>query len=849
MKKFYVHLWLPHVIAVLIFLALSMAFFSPVIMEDKDLVQGDVTSVQGWGKDLKDYHKETGDYAFWSNTMFSGMPANYTYIPPTTNVFKHLSNIFRFGLPGLHVSILFIYMLGFYIFLLSIGCKPWLSIIGAIAYAFGSYNLIIIEAGHVNKGLAMATMAPIMGGIILCYRRKYLIGALVTLIFTGINIHYNHQQISYYILFMIVCLVVVYFIYAIREKKIKQFFIASAILAGVAILATFPAIGSLLPSMDYAKETMRGGAVLQTDPDGKKESSGLEVDYAFAWSYGKAETMTLLIPDFYGGVSKPFDKDSETYKQLMSNFRSGKISEQEINEYYRHTLQYWGDQPFTSGPVYAGAIVFFLFILGLFVVKGPEKWWLLAATILSILLSWGRNFAVFNEFLFYHLPLYNKFRTPSMALVIAGLTMATLAILALKEIIERRNDKDFKEKYFKPLYISGGITAGLCLFFALFAGSLLSFAAPGNANLPEWMSDSLRTDRLNLLAADAWRSLVFIILGFAAVWAFMKYKMKAAYLIAAVGVLILVDLWNVDRRYLNETHFVPKKKAKTILPTEADKIILQDVDPNFRVLNLASSTFNESQTSFFHKSIGGYSPAKLRRYQDMIDFHIGKEMNSIYSEIFATQGNLSYANPNRFPVLNMLNTKYVIVPVGNGNTIPIVNPHAFGNAWFVDSIRWVNSPDEEIQALFEINPRQTALIDIAWKDKLPNYNALEHVTDSEAYIVLSNYVNPGYLIYESSNSQPQLALFSEVFYKTWKAYINGEEVPLIRANYILRALPIPAGKHTIEFKNVDEVFNKAAKISLWSSIFVSLCMLALVALLILSHKRKNKKIVNIDKLK
>ena len=837
MKKFYVHLWLPHVIAILIFLVLSLVFFSPVVLEDKDLVQGDVTSVQGWGKDLRDFHKETGDYAFWSNTMFSGMSANYTFMPPTTNVFKHLSYIFRLGLPGLHVGILFIYMLGFYIFLLSIGCKPWLSILGAIAYAFGSYNLIIIEAGHVNKGLAMATMAPIMGGIILCFQKKYITGAMVTLIFTGIHIFYGHQQISYYVLIMIACLVVTFFIYAIFEKKIKEFFFASVILAGVAVLATLPAIGYLWPSMDYAKESMRGGAVLQTDPDGKKESSGLDVTYAFSWSYGKAETMTLLIPHFYGGVSKPFDKDSETYKQLMTKYRTGVVTEQEINQYYRQTLQYWGDQPFTSGPVYAGSIIFFLFILGLFVVKSPQKWWLLAATILSVLLSWGRHFAVFNEFLFYHLPLYNKFRTPSMALVIAGVTMATLAILALREVIEHRNDKDFKEIFLKPLYISGGITAGLCLLFALFGGSILS-AAPENTNLPDWLNDSLRIDRKNLLTTDSWRSFAFIALAFAVIWTFMKYKMRAAYVIAGLGILILVDLWNVDKRYLNESHFVPKKKAKAILPTEADKMILQDKDPNYRVLNLASNTFNESQTSYFHKSIGGYSPAKLRRYQDMIDFHLGDEMNNIYGEIFATQGNLNLADPGKFSILNMLNTKYLIVSVGNGNTVPVLNPHAFGNAWFVDSIRWVESPDEEIQALFDINPLQTAVMDITWKDKLPGYNVLEQTTDSDAYIILSNYANPGHLIYESSNFQPQLAVFSEVFFKTWKAYIDGEEIPLVRANYILRALPVPAGKHTIEFVCKDEVFNKAAKLSLWSSIFVGLCIGSLAVLIFYSYKRK-----------
>ena len=819
--KFYINLCIPHVIAILIFLTLSLVFFSPVVMDDKDLPQSDVTSAQAWGKDLRDYHAKTGEFAFWSNSMFSGMPANYTYMPKGTNVFKQLSKIFSLGLPIYHVGILFIYMLGFYIFLLSIGCKPWLSIVGAIAYAFGSYNLIIIEAGHVNKGLAMATMAPIIGGIILCYQRKFLIGALVTLIFTGINIFYNHQQISYYILLMIFCLVVVYFIYAMLEKRIKEFFLSSSILIVVAVLAVLPAIGSLWPSMDYTKETMRGGAVLQNNPDGQKESSGLDVDYAFQWSYGKAETMTLLLPNFYGGISRPFDKDSETYKKFMGNYRSGKISEQELNEYYRHTTQYWGDQPFTSGPVYAGAIVCFLFILGLFVLKGPEKWWLLAATILSILLSWGRNFAGFNEFLFHYLPLYNKFRTPSMALVIAGVTMTSVAILALKEIMEHRDDKNFKEKYLQPLYISGGITAGLCLLFALFGGSILSFATSESENFPEWLNAALWIDRKNLLTADAWRSFAFIALGFATIWAFLKYKMKATYLLACLSVLILVDLWSVDRRYLNDTHFLPKKRAKTILPTETDKFILQDTDPNYRVLNLTTSTFNESQTSYFHKSIGGYSPAKLRRYQDIIDHHFARGLN--------------------MRVLNMLNTRYVIVSTPQG-PMPQRNPDAMGNCWFVDTIKWVNSPDEEIVALSDFDPYTTAFVDVVWENKY-DYSNLSTEKDSLATIVLTDYKNPGNLFYESNLLKPKLAVFSEVFYKTWRVYIDGEEVPLIRANYILRALPVPEGKHTIEFKCVDEIYYKAATISLWSSIFVGLCIIVFVVLLILSYK---KKIVTVD---
>ena len=816
MKNDFLKKCIPHVIAVLVFLLFTVIYFSPYVFDGKDLVQGDVTNVQGWGKDLKDYHVENDDYAFWSNTMFSGMPAIHTYPPPANNIFHHIGKSLMLGMSHGHIGIVFLYLLGFYIFLLSIGCKPWLSLIGAIAYTFASYNFIIIEAGHVNKGLAMATMAPIIGGIILCYRKKYLWGILVTLIFTGINIYYNHQQITYYLLLIIIFIAIIYFIYAIKEKTLKDYFKSSAILLIMALLAALPAFGTLIPTIDYAKETMRGGAVLQNNPEGQKESTGLDVEYAFQWSYGKAETMTLLIPNFYGASSHyNLGKNSESYKVLRSSGQA--------NQFVRHAPTYWGTQPFTSGPVYAGAIICFLFILGLFIVKGPEKWWILAATILSILLSWGKNFAEFNEFLFYHLPLYNKFRVPSMALIMAGVTMAAMAILALKEIMEHKNDKNFKEAYLTPLYISGGITAGVCLIFALFGGTMFDFSAAADANYPEWLVSALQTDRKSMLTSDAWRSFAFIALAFAAIWAFIKYKMKASYLIACIGVLILVDLWSVDKRFLNDDNFVAAKKAKEILPTQADELILQDKDPNYRVMNLTVSTFNDSKTSYFHKSIGGYSPAKLRRYQDIIDYHFAKSMN--------------------MNVLNMLNTRYFIVPTDQGPQVQ-QNPEAMGNCWFVDTIKWVNSPDEEIVALYDFNPNTTAFIDKEWEN-MYDFSALSQDFDSTAVITLTNYKNPGNLIYQSNSTLPKLAMFSEVFYKTWKVFIDGEEVPLIRANYILRALPIPAGEHEIEFKCIDEVYNKAAKISLWASVFVGLCLLGIVVLLIIQYRKKKEEVIAI----
>jgi len=805
---------LPHIIAILIFLLLTCIYFSPIVFDNKGLPQGDVSQSQGWGKDGNDYVQKTGEPMFWSNQMFGGMPHNYTIANKNHNIFHIFENPLSLGLSKLHVGLVFLYLIGFYIFLISMGCSSWLSILGAIAYAFTSYNLIIIEAGHVNKGLVMATIAPIIGGVILTYRRKYLWGALVTLIFVGLNVMWNHQQISYYLILILACLAVTYFIYAIKEHTMKKFFIASFILVCVAGLAAIPSAGKLLPSMDYAKESMRGGAVLQNDAEGEKESSGLEKDYAYQWSYGKAETLTLLIPNMYGGSSHyNLGNNSECYKVLRGSGQG--------KQFCRYAPTYWGPQPFTSGPVYAGAIICFLFVLGLFVVKGPEKWWLLAATIISFILSWGGNFASVNNFLFDHLPLYNKFRTPSMALIIANFTMAATAALAIKELClyykEKNNNAGEKtteesKSILRYVYISAGITGGLCLLFALFGGSMFDFSSATDANFPDWLITALQTDRKAMLSADAWRSLFFIALAFVLIWCFLKFSFKTHYLVIALGVLILVDLWTVDRRFLNDDSFVKKEKALEHKPTPADEMILQDTDPDYRVLNLASNTFNESNTSYFHKSIGGYSPAKLRRYQDIIDYHFAKGINT--------------------HVLDMLNTRYIIVPGQDQAPMVQRNPNALGNAWFVDTLKWTSGPDEEIVAIKDFNPATTAFVDNCWKDNLKGLPDVTTTTDSGAYIRLTNYANPGNLIYESNNPDTKLAVFSEVYYKTWHAYIDGKEAPLVRVNYILRGLEVPAGKHTIEFKCIDDVFIQAQNISKAGNIAVGVVLVLLIAGLI-----------------
>lgn len=805
--------WLPHIAAILMFFAMTAIYFAPVF-QGKDLMQADAINSQGWGKDLRDYHEQTGDYAYWSNAMFAGMPANYTYAPEPVNVFKAFEKVFTlsmFGFTRRHIGSIFLTFICFYIFLLSIGCRSWLSFAGSIAYTLCSYNFIIIEAGHMNKSLVMATMAPIIGGVMLCYRGKLLWGALITLIFAGLNIFWSHQQISYYLLLVLIILAVVYLIYAIREKQLKNYLKATGVLIIVAIIAVIPAVGQLVPSADYAKESMRGGTVLKQSNE--KKSSGLEIDYAYQWSYGISETLTMLVPNLYGASSHyELDENSETYKTITRAYGA-----KQARSFVKSVPTYWGPQPFTSGPVYVGAIVCFLFVLGLFLIKGKEKWWLLAATILSIIMAWGKYFPAVNNFLFYNLPLYNKFRAPSMALVIASLTMVTLGVLAVKELIERRksgNDKGIV----RALYISGTITGGLSLIFALFGGSMFDFTSASDARMPEILIDSLRADRAAMLTSDAWRSFMFIAVSCIVLVAYLRVKsIKTGYLLAALSLLLFADLWSVDKRFISWDSFIPKQKSTEILPTAADKQILADKDPNYRVLNLTTSTFNDSRTSYFHKSVGGYSPVKLRRYQDIIDHFFTRNLN--------------------MSIINMLNVRYIIVPDEKAGQRVEKNIKALGNCWFVDEVKFVADPDEEIKAIANFDPTAVAFIDDEWKKVLPSVAEYSNNADSTDYIRLTEYKNPGNLIYESNNTKPRFAVFSEVFYKTWKAFIDGKEVTPVRTNYILRGLPIPAGKHKIEFVCEDKVMTGSAKVSLYGSIFVGIVILAMVAMIIYRRKK------------
>ena len=811
---------LPQVGAIIFFLLLTVAYFSPIVFDNKDIVQGDMVAVEGMKKASEDFHKQTGEYSLWSPSMFSGMPEiSYGEIQP--NIWWYSSESLRLNLPMFHMGMFFTYLICFYIFMLCMGANVWVAVLGALAYALASYNLIIIEAGHVTKGYAMAYIAPMLGGIILAFRKKIVLGTIITMIFLGLEISANHVQITYYAMLMVGIAGIAYVIKFLRETNgLSTLSKTVGMLMIAAIFAFLPNTAHLLPMQDYMKDTMRGGSELtikadgsHTD-DGSPNVGGLEIDYAFTWSYGKMETFTLLIPNLYGGGHDILKPDSETAQQLR-----------QAGANIRALPTYWGDKPFTSGPNYAGAVVCFLFVLSLFVLKGHEKWWLLAATILSFLLAWGKNFGILNNFLFEHLPLYNKFRTPEMALIIAGVTMPIMAMLAFKDIIENKIAQAELTKYLKYTF---GIVGGLCVLFLVFGSSMFSFTPENNdagfahqltqAGFPQTnvdqILDILRDHRQSMLLKDALRSLFFVASAFAVLWLFAKKKIKkATYIVIALIVLVVWDMWAVDRRYLSDINFTDKKKARAIHPTDADLQILQDKDPNFRVFNAASNTFNESNTSYFHKSIGGYSPAKLRRYQDIIDFHIAKGLN--------------------MRVLNMLNTKYFIVPNGQVQ----YNVDALGNAWFVDSIRFVANPDEEILALSDFDPQITAIIDRSKFGEILTDFSLQK--DTLASIKLTHY-QPNKLIYQTSSETPQLAVFSEVFYRYWRASIDGQKVPIVRANYILRAIVVPAGEHEIVFTYDSDIYQISKKISLYSSIFVALLLIAAIVYFVRKKKLNQK---------
>ena len=794
---------LPDLIAILAFVLLSFAYFFPADIENRILFQHDTAAGAGAGQEVKEYYEQTGERSRWTNSLFGGMPM-YQIAPSydSTKSLQWVQKAYQLFLPD-YVCLTFMLMLGFYILLRVFGIPVWLAGLGGIMWAFSSYFFILISAGHIWKFITLAYVPPTIAGIVLAYRGKLLWGGILTALFVALQITSNHVQMSYYFFFVILFFVGAYFEKAWRTKTLPQFFKASAVLIVAALVGIAANVSNLYHTYAYSKETMRGKSELvQTGDAAKQTSSGLDRDYITQWSYGIDETLTLLVPNFKGGASAALSQSETAMSKANPMYSS----------LYGSLTQYFGTQPMTSGPVYVGAFVLFLFVLGCFIVKGPLKWALIGATFFSIVLSWGKNFMPLTDFFIDYVPLYNKFRAVSSILVIAEFTIPLLAIFALKRLLE---EPEILKQEKKPLGISLLLTAGIALLLAVAPGSIGSGYVPAQkaqmlqnavnqqmipANKLSGILANLGEMRAELVSSDALRSFIIIGIGCSLLWLYASGKLRSSLTIAGITILCLADMWGVNKRYLNDAQFVPHSiRTETFTKTNTDELILQDTSLDYRVLNFATSTFDDNNTSYWHKSVGGYHPAKLRRYQEMIEHHISPEMQAAYKAIATAGGEMDSVDANKFRVLNMLNTKYFIFPAGQQRqTVPILNPHAYGNAWFVNKVQYVNNANEEIDALDSIIPTETAVVDARFKDVLKG--ATESYKDSLSSIRLTSYA-PNRLTYETNNAQDGIAVFSEIYYPDgWHVTIDGQPAELARADYILRTMYVPAGQHTIEMR-------------------------------------------------
>ena len=794
---------LPDLIAILAFVLLSFSYFFPADIENRILFQHDTAAGAGAGQEVKEYYEQTGERSRWTNSLFGGMPM-YQIAPSydSTKSLQWVQKAYQLFLPD-YVCLTFMLMLGFYILLRVFGIPVWLAGLGGIMWAFSSYFFILISAGHIWKFITLAYVPPTIAGIVLAYRGKLLWGGILTALFVALQITSNHVQMSYYFFFVILFFVGAYFEKAWRTKTLPQFFKASAVLIVAALVGIAANVSNLYHTYAYSKETMRGKSELvQTGDAAKQTSSGLDRDYITQWSYGIDETLTLLVPNFKGGASAALSQSETAMSKANPMYSS----------LYGSLTQYFGTQPMTSGPVYVGAFVLFLFVLGCFIVKGPLKWALIGATFFSIVLSWGKNFMPLTDFFIDYVPLYNKFRAVSSILVIAEFTIPLLAIFALKRLLE---EPEILKQEKKPLGISLLLTAGIALLLAVAPGSIGSGYVPAQeaqmlqnavnqqmipANELSGILANLGEMRAELVSSDALRSFIIIGIGCSLLWLYASGKLRSSLTIAGITILCLADMWGVNKRYLNDAQFVPHSiRTETFTKTNTDELILQDTSLDYRVLNFATSTFDDNNTSYWHKSVGGYHPAKLRRYQEMIEHHISPEMQAAYKAIATAGGEMDSVDANKFRILNMLNTKYFIFPAGQQRqTVPILNPHAYGNAWFVNKVQYVNNANEEIDALDSIIPTETAVVDARFKDVLKG--ATESYKDSLSSIRLTSYA-PNRLTYETNNAQDGIAVFSEIYYPDgWHVTIDGQPAELARADYILRTMYVPAGQHTIEMR-------------------------------------------------
>ena len=821
--------YLPDVLVVIIFAVISFAYFFPADLDGRILYRHDSSAGRGAGQETAEYHERTGKVSRWSNATFSGMPT-YQTAPSyqSVSVLNQAVKAYHLWLPE-NVWYVFAYLLGFYILLRAFDFRQSLAALGSIVWAFSSYFFIIIAAGHIWKVMALAYLPPMIAGIVLAYRGKYLWGFIVTAIFAAFEVDANHVQMTYYYLFIILFMIIAYLVDAIRKKRMAQFVKATAVCAAGALIGILMNISNLYHTWQYAQESMRGKSELVKKDAANQTSSGLDRDYITQWSYGVDETWTLLVPNAKGGASVPLAANTEAMKKADPNFM----------QIYQQLGQYWGDQPGTSGPVYVGAFVLMLFILGLFIVKGPIKWALLAATILSILLSWGHNFMPFTNFFLDYIPMYSKFRTVASILVIAEFTIPLLAMMALKKIVD---EPDLLTKKAKFVYISFGLTGGIALLFALmptlfFSDFISSQELEAFKSIPaEYLSpleSNLRSIRESIFTADCWRSFWIIVIGTLLLFLYKFKKLKAEYMVGAIAILCLIDMWQVNKRYLNDEMFVEKSVREQAQPmTQTDRQILQDKSLDYRVLNLASNTFNENETSYYHKSIGGYHAAKLRRYQELIDAYISPEMQKMMPAIAKAGGDMTKVDGDSlFPVLNMLNAKYFIVPLQANQTVAIENPYVYGNAWFVDKVTYVKNANEELDALGKLNLRHEAVADARFQSQLGESKN----QDSTSIVKLTAY-EPNQLTYDVRSATGGIVVFSEIFYPEWTATVDGKPVEIGRVDYVLRALNVDKGHHKVVLTFAPKSVKQTETVA-----YLSYGVLLLVVLFAVYFKRKEDK--------
>ena len=815
-KESFIQKYGAYVVALVLFVAMANIYCAPAL-EGKVVQTGDGTNAAAAVHESTEYSKNTGDYTFWTGSMFSGMP-NYQIGGGRYEANVWLKPFRKVMLKG-HSSapwVFIIFFVCFYLLMRAFSINKWLSIVGALATGFSSYFFIIVQAGHNSKTSSIALISVVAAGFYLIFRKRYGLGVVLTMLFTAIGFG-NHPQMSYYLFMMIGLFFIAELCIHIKEKRYKDLAIGSLLFFGSLGIGLGTGSSTIFVNKEYAEQTMRGGhSDLAKTSDAENKTKGLDLDYATQWSYGIDESLSFIIPGVMGGASTyDVGTDSELYKSLVKHG----VPRQSAAQFCANVPLYWGDQPFTAGNVYMGAVVCFLFVLGLLIVRGPYKWAILAATLFSALLALGHNFMWLTELFFNYFPMYNKFRAVSSILIVAEVAMPLLGFLAVKELMDGTLAR---EKALKSIYIAAGVTAGLCLIIALFGGAMFDFVAPIDGSiarqLPDFAYQGILAEREALMKGDAWRSFLFIVLAAAMLWVYVQGKLKWGYMVALLGVLVVADMWPVNKRYFNDSHFVTKKDNNGAFQMQPyEKQILQDKDPHFRVFNLTTSTFNDARTSYYLKSIGGYHAAKLRRYQDLIEQHLSK------------------MNMN---VISMLNAKYFIVSDKKSGKAQVqLNPYAMGNAWFVDTLLVADNANEESDALNYIDLNTTAVLDKEFAGYVTDFTPER---DPEAMVHLTKYT-PRYLDYEYSTSKPGTIVFSEIYYPYgWKATIDGQPADIYRVNYVLRAINVPAGTHSIHMEFAPSSVKKGDTLAMVCIAIMYATILLVIILSLLSIVRKRK---------